>query len=135
MSGHDDSTMAKLDEVMQSAGLTGETLLYRQSLPEFLQPTEEEGVYTITANSDPSEALVDVYDQGHIILAVHIGPGLSFVESPSNEWEDADRTGVAVRLQDVLDQGGLIYPVESAITEGVWYLSLPEGGVRVAGVA
>jgi hypothetical protein len=38
---------------------------------------------------------------------------------------------VAVRLRDVLDQGGLLYPVESVITEPVWYLTLPTGRVRV----
>jgi hypothetical protein len=30
-----------------------------------------------------------------------------------------------------LDQGGRIYPVESVITSRIWYLTLPEGGVRV----
>jgi hypothetical protein len=133
MAEHDANTIAKLYEVMQSAGLTGDTLLYRESLPEFLRGTDEEGVYTLTGNSDPSEALIDVYDQGHVILAVHIGTGLSFVESSDNEWEESGRTRVAVRLQDVLDQGGLIYPLESAITEGVWYLTLPDGRVRVSG--
>ena len=135
MSGHDAGTLAKLHEVMQAAGFTGETLLYRQTLPEFLGGTDEEGIFTITGNSDPSEALIDVYDQGHVILAVHIGPGLSFVESAENEWQGSDRTAIAIRLQDVLDQGGLIYPVESAITEGVWYLTLPDGRVRVSGRA
>ena len=40
---------------------------------------------------------------------------------------------VAVRLGDVLAQGGLIYPVESVITEKVWYCTLPAGSIR-AGV-
>jgi hypothetical protein len=132
-SGHDASTVAKLDELMQTAGFSGETLLYRQSLPEFLQETGEEGVYAITGNSDPSEALVDVYAQGHITLAIHVGTGLAFVQSADNEWVDSGRTSIAVRLQDVLDQGGLIYPVESTITEGVWYLTFPDGSVRVTG--
>ncbi len=38
---------------------------------------------------------------------------------------------VAVRLGDVLDQGGMPYPVESVITEPVWYVTLPAGQVRV----
>jgi hypothetical protein len=118
---------------VSTAGFTGETLLYRQSLPEFLQGTGEEGVYSITGNSDPSEALIDVYAQGHITLAIHVGIGLTFVQSADNEWVDSVRTSIAVRLQDVLDQGGLIYPVESTITKGVWYLTFPEGSVMVTG--
>jgi len=132
MPEHDAGTLAKLDEVMRSAGFTGVTRLYRHTLPEFLADTDDPGVQTLTANSDPSESVVDVYAQGHVSVAVHIGPGLAFVESPNNQWQESGRTAVAVRLRDVLDQGGLIYPVETVITDRVWYLTLPEGSVRVS---
>ena len=65
------------------------------------------------------------------MLAQQIGPGLAFSESADHEWLDSGRTAVEVRLQDVLSQGGLIYPVESIVTDRVWYLTLPDGGVRV----
>jgi hypothetical protein len=116
---------------MTSNGLTGKTCLFRQTLAEFLEPLAVSGTYKISANPDPSEAIIDVYAGGHVGLAVHVGAGLAFVEWTDQDWTADDRVGVEVRLQDVLDQGGLIYPVESVITNKVWYLTLPEGGVRV----
>lgn len=38
---------------------------------------------------------------------------------------------VAVRLGDILRQGGLIYPVESVTVERVWYCTLPSDSVEV----
>jgi hypothetical protein len=122
---------AKINEVMETNGLTGESRFYRYTLPEFLEPREESGTFRISANPDPSEAVIDIYGGGHICLAAQVGPGLAFAESADNDWEEAERTGVAIRLQDVLDQGGRIYPVESIITGRVWYFTFPEGGVLV----
>ena len=36
-----------------------------------------------------------------------------------------DSVEVEVRLEDVLRQGGLVYPVESVSVERVWYCTLP----------
>ncbi len=72
-----------------------------------------------------------MYEGGHVALAAHVGPGLAFSEQRDNQWRDEGRVAVAVRLGDVLDQGGLPYPVESVITEPVWYVTLPAGRVRV----
>ncbi len=119
-----------LRELLSSRGLGRDSLLFRESLPDFLE-TDEAGVETLSANPDPSEAVVDVYEGGHVALAAHVGPGLAFSEQRDNQWRDEGRVAVAVRLGDVLDQGGLPYPVESVITEPVWYVTLPEGRVRV----
>ena len=116
---------------MAANNLGDESRLYRATLAEFLTPTARDGSYWITANSDASEALVDVYEGGHICVAGQKGPGLAFVEAPDNEWCTAERSCVQVRLRDVLDQGGLIYPVESVITSKVWFFTLPKGGVEV----
>ena len=116
---------------MQSNGFSGESRFYRSTLPDFITATDNPGIYLITANDDPSEAVVDVYSQGHICLAQQVGSGLAFSESEASEWREPGRTVVELRLQDVLDQGGRVYPVESVITERVWYFTLPEGGVRV----
>jgi len=110
------------------AGRVADKKFYRATLPEHLSPSDEPGVFQISAMVDPSEAVVDVYGQGHITLAQQIGPGLAFSESADHEWLESDRTAVDVRLQDVLDRGGLMYPVESVITDRVWYLTLPDGG-------
>ena len=126
---HDPEIAAALDELMEENRFTGETRFYRATLPNFLSSTDESGIFQMSAMSDPSEAVVDIYGQGHVTLAQQIGPGLAFSESADHEWLASDRTAVEVRLQDVLDQGGLIYPVESIITDRIWYLTLPEGGV------
>jgi hypothetical protein len=66
-----------------------------------------------------------------MILAEQVGPGLAFAESVDNEWRGEGRMAVEVSLKDVLDQGGLMYPVESIITDRVWYMTLPAGHVVV----
>jgi hypothetical protein len=120
-----------LKGLMDSYGLSKETLLYRSTLPEYLGEASQEEEFLLTANSDPSEAILSVYDDGHIWLATDMGPGLAFAESEDHEWHDSTRVNVVLRLQDALDQGGLIYPVESVITERVWYLTMPAGKVKV----
>jgi hypothetical protein len=122
---------AQLEELMQSNQLTVETRLYRYPLPEFVASTGDSGIVEISANDDPSEAVTDVYGQGHATLAVHIGAGLAFAESRDNDWRSAERHCVELRLGDALEQGGLIYPVESITTERVWYVTLPQGKIRV----
>jgi hypothetical protein len=42
-----------------------------------------------------------------------------------------DRVEVEVQLADILQQGGLVYPVESVTVERVVYCTLPEGAVTV----
>ena len=122
---------AKLKEWMRSNDLTAETRLYRHSLPEFVRATDEAGIAEITANEDPSEAVIDVYGQGHTTLAVHVGAGLSFAEASNNDWRSESRCCVELRLGDALDQGGLVYPVESITTERVWYVTIPQERIRV----
>jgi hypothetical protein len=128
---HDIEQIARLAELLKSNGFTGDSRFFRHTLPEFLSPTDEPGVDRLSANDDPSESVVDVYAGDHITAAVHLGPGLSFTESADNEWSDSNRVCVELRLQDVLDQGGRVYPVESIITSRTWYFTLPRGGVEV----
>lgn len=118
-------------KLMESNGFTGESCFYRYTLPEFLESLDEPGMLQISANPDPSESVINVYKDDHIWLAAQIGAGLAFAETAENEWKAAGRIGIEVRLQDLLDQGGLIYPVQSIITERVWYFTLPSGSVRV----
>ena len=120
-----------LDKLMSQHGLSGDTLLYRATLPEFLSTDEATDTVRVTANSDAPEAVIDVYGNGHVSGASQVGPGLAFTETQDNEWLAEDRRNVCARLQDVLDQGGLIYPVESVITDKAWYATLPSGTIRV----
>jgi hypothetical protein len=123
---------AILAETLEAHGLDRDTALYRETLEEFLQQDQSTGEWSISANPDPSEAVVDVYGGGHVTLAAQIGPGLAFTMHRRSEWVADDRVTVALRLGDALDQGGLVYPVESVITDTVWYVTLPEGRVRVS---
>jgi hypothetical protein len=120
-----------LDKLLSENGLTLESRFYRYTLPEYLEPGDDAGTHRLSANSEPSEAVIDVYAQGHMILAEQVGPGLAFAESVDNEWRGEGRMAVEVSLKDVLDQGGLMYPVESIITDRVWYMTLPAGHVVV----
>jgi hypothetical protein len=125
-----ESAAHKVEEILRDHGLSRDSMLYRESLETFVERNDA-GHETVTANADPSEAVVNVYEGGHVSLAAQIGAGLAFTERRDNQWREEGRVTVAVRLGDVLDQGGLLYPVESVITEPVWYVTLPAGRVRV----
>jgi hypothetical protein len=125
-----ESAADKVEEILRDHGLSRDSVLYRESLATFVE-RDDAGHETVTANADPSEAVVNVYEGGHVALAAQIGAGLAFTERHENQWREEGRVTVAVRLGDVLDQGGLLYPVESVITEPVWYVTLPAGRVRV----
>ena len=150
MSVHRDGpTQAALDKLLEEHGLAGDTRLYRETVRESLTPSDTPGMYRLPANATPVEAVVDVYGQGHLVQAQQVGPGLAFAESDLPDWQETmemralragrgtrgatpvDRVEVEVRLQDILGQGGLIYPVESVIVERVWYCTLPAGSVDV----
>ena len=128
---HPDQSRAVLEELMREHDFTGDSRFRRHTLAEFLEPTDEPGVFRLSANEDPSEAITDVYEGGHGKLAANVGPGLAFVPSAGEDWRSADRKLVEVRLQDVLDQEGRVYPVSSVTTEPVFYFTLPEGSVKV----
>lgn len=140
---------AVLDQLLADNGFTPETRLYREVLMETLSPTEAAGVYRLAANAAPSEAVIDVYGQGHLVQAEQVGPGLAFAQSTRPDWQEtmelrvlkagaatrehlaAGRMEVELRLGDVLAQGGLVYPVESVTVEKAWYCTLPSGSVTV----
>ena len=103
------------------------------------------------ANTMPSEAVIDVYGQGYLVQAEQVGPGLAFAESAAPNWQEtmemralregrgkrvpgSDAIEVEVILQDILNHGGLIYPVESVTVERVWYCTLPAESVHVRAV-
>jgi hypothetical protein len=145
-SGND--TPAALTRLLADSGLTPDTSLFREVVFSALVPTGTQGVFRIAANAHPSESVVDVYAQGHVVQAEQVGPGLAFAETARPNWQETmemramrlDRaTGalpdphveVEVTLDDILQQGGLIYPVESVTVERAWYCTMPSGHVDV----
>jgi hypothetical protein len=149
MSGQrDDATQKALDKLLAEHRLFAETPLYREAMRDALAPTEKPGVFRLRANPSPSESVVDVYGQGYIVQAESLGPGLAFAESDEPNWQEtmemralkstrtskalpADHVEVEIRLGEILQQGGLIYPVESVTVERAWYCTLPTGSVEV----
>jgi len=145
----DPATRAALDRLLADNALTPATRLYREVLMETLTPTDAPGLFRVAANAAPSESVIDVYGQGHMVQAEQVGPGLAFAQSTRPDWQEtmelrvlqagaatrehlaAGRIEVEVRLADVLEQGGLIYPVESVTVERAWYCTLPAGSVLV----
>jgi hypothetical protein len=149
----DAGTQAALDKLLTEHGLAADTRLYREATPEALTPTETPGVFRLRANAAPSESVIDVYGQGYTVQAEEVGPGLAFAETPRPNWQETMEmrtlkaghgpgaplqlppVEVEVRLQDVLSQGGLVYPVESVTVERAWYCTLPAEGIDVRPVA
>ena len=149
----DGTTQAALDKLLEEHGFASDTRLYREAVRDVLKPTDTPGAFRLPANATPSEAVVDVYGQGHLVQAEQVGPGLAFAESALLDWQETmemralrvgrgvldpplgDRVEVEVRLQDILRQGGLIYPVESVTVERVWYCTLPADSVEVREVS
>ena len=128
---HDAKTQEALEALLQSNGFTVDTRFFRSTLPEFLSPGSEADSLRIMANADSPEAAQDIYGSGHIVVAEQLGPGLALAEDRVNQWLSPERSLVEVRLGDVLAQGGLVYPVESVITEKAWFVTLPQEWVPV----
>lgn len=123
--------------------------MFREAERKSLSATGTPGRYRLAANSSPSESVIDVYGPGYVVQAEQVGPGLAFAESARAQWQDSvvlrtlraadvemllaseDRIEVEVRVEDILRQGGLMYPVESVEVEKAWYFTLPEGSVEV----
>ena len=145
----DEATQQTLDNLLREHRLSPDTALYREAMRDALTPTGTPGVFRLGANRTPSETVIDVYGQGYVVQAEQVGPGLAFAESTAPNWQEtmemrtlqatmerrasiqADHVEVEVRLQDVLDQGGLVYPVESVTVERAWYCTLPAGSIDV----
>jgi len=138
-----------LQRLLAENGLTPETPLYREVLSKHLRLTAVGGVLELAANPNPSESVIDVYGAGHTVQAAQVGAGLAFAWTPRGGWQETmelqvqqagertkemlslERMEVVVRLGDILDQGGLVYPVESVSIEKAWYCTLPSGSVNV----
>ena len=146
---HDDATRAVLSKLLAEHRLEPGTRLYREALRASLTATGTPGDYRLQANASPGESVVDGYGPGYVVQAEQVGAGLAFAETATPNWQEtmelralramgntleqsaADRVEVETTIEDVLRQGGLIYPVESVTTERAWYCTLPSGSVEV----
>jgi hypothetical protein len=144
----DATTQAVLLRLLEEYHLTGDTRLYRETERASLAATATPGVYRLAASAHPRETLVDVYGPGYLVQAEEVGAGLAFAESASPGWQEtkelralqaglnraateADHVEVEVRLGDLLERGGVMYPVQSVAVQRAWYFTLPSGSVEV----
>jgi hypothetical protein len=90
---------------------------------------------------------------GYLVQAESLGAGVAFAQTTMRNWQETvemrtmqagqagrppageDHIEVEVRLADILEQGGLMYPVESVTVERAWYFTLPNGSVEVREVS
>ncbi len=114
---------------LKEEGLTLDTVLYRCTLPEYL--VTDAGEHWIQANDSPTEMVVDSYGSGHTMMASEIGGGLAFTEELEDDYKLEGRVCVSVRLQDVKDQGGLLYKDVSSHVLSSYFLHLPKGRIQV----
>jgi hypothetical protein len=146
---HDTATAEALQRLLDDHALTPETRLYREARFSALARTDEPGVFRLDANVASVESVLDVYGQGYVVQAESVGAGLALAESARPGWQETVQlramriehapgggapdpvVEVAVRLGDVLEQGGLIYPVESVTVERAYFCTLPAGAVSV----
>jgi len=121
-----------LENVLEENKLNTDTTLYRFTSEKFLKKNTD-GTEVLTANDEPVEMVVDTYKgQGHVFIAKEIGPGLSFLTEPLNEYEREGRSCVSAKVGELLAQGGLLYKVTSLpayIT--AFFFTLPTGDVKV----
>ena len=144
----DEATQAILRRLLEEHHLSGDTRLYREAERASLAATATPGVYRLAASAHPRETLVDVYGPGYLVQAEEVGAGLAFAESASSGWQEtkelralqaglnpaaaeADHAVVEVRLADLLEHGGAMYPVQSVAVERAWYFTLPSGSIEV----
>jgi hypothetical protein len=146
----DEAKRSIMSRLLEENGLTGTSRLYREAERSSLAATGEEGVYRLDANDHPRESVLDVYGPGYIVQAEEVGAGLAFIDSASPNWQEtvemrtlrasqdaraaSNRVEVEVTVDEILSQGGLIYPVESVAVEKAWYFTLPAGSIEVRSV-
>ena len=145
-----EAARSALASLLKEHGLDSESRLFREAERTALESSGKQGTYRLAANAHPSESVIDVYaGPGYTVQAEEVGPGLAFAESTAPNWQETvqmrilrsgemetsqvggDRMEVEVRVGDILEQGGLMYPVESVEVERAWYFTLPAGSVEV----
>jgi hypothetical protein len=121
-----------LQQLMLEDNLTPDSEFYRYTKKSHIIE-HRDGSLTITANSNPPEMIIDLYDgQGHTFRADSVGQGLSFTTKEEQDYRTDETVSVKLKLKDILDQGGLIYKVIS-LPEYVkaYYFTIPSGKVKI----
>lgn len=127
-----DKQKEVLKDLLNEFHLKPESYLYRYTTEKYIEEDQVGGLY-LKAKDEPLDMVVDRYVGGyHVFIAHEIGRGLSFLSKPEKEYQIPGRICVKVKIQDVIDQGGLLYSVSSlpAFVKA-FFVTLPEGKVRI----
>ena len=121
----------KLRTLLNSEQLDQSSVLYRFTLPEFLDSSL--GNLRLSANPHATEMVEDFYESGHSMMAKHFGPGLAFTTGIEADFQAGEHILVSIRLGDALEQGGLVYPDVSSFAPNSksYFITLPEGSIAV----
>ena len=120
-----------LTAFMKENNLTPESKLYRYTSKDYLKELDDQ--YYLEAKTSPIDMVVDRYHGfWEVFIASEVGYGISFLSNREEEYERSDRICVELSLNDVLDQGGLVYSVTSLPAYiKAFFCTLPEGKVKV----
>lgn len=119
-----------LQTILEAEGLNANTTLYRYTNAHHLKK-DDNGDDFIEANPDSPEMVVDHYANGHLTSASDMGAGLAFALSKDSRFKTSERKCVSVKLGDILEQGGVVYKDESSGEPNSWYLTMPNGRVKI----
>jgi hypothetical protein len=129
------SDQQMLESMMKEYGISKDTILYRYQPPKYIE-IKSDGKSYILAKESPKEIVIDPYrGGGRSFQADSLGAGLAFTSSRVEEFGEEDKICLTVRLEDVLSQGGLIYPVISTPAYvRSFFLTIPDKKVEVTKV-
>jgi hypothetical protein len=119
-----------LNQLIDHDDLKDDTKFYRWTSVTHLSASND-GLYSLEARKEATEMVEDIYDQGHLIMAKYVGPGLSFTLSKNNDYADDSKVCVSITLKQFIEQGGLLFNDKSSHVEGAYFLMLAEGNFRV----
>ena len=120
----------KLRHFIKNEKLEDITSFYRWTSQSHLEKSNN-GKYLLEVRKEATEMVEDIYNQGHIIMAKNVGPGLAFTLSKNNSYASEDMVCVSIKLEDFLTQGGILYKDVSSHEEGSYFLMLQEGRLEV----
>jgi hypothetical protein len=117
---------------MKENKLTPETKLYRYTSKDYLKNID--GKLYLKAKKKPTDMIIDIYNgsSDNVFIASEMGQGISFLSIQEEEYESSGRVCIEIKIKDVLDQEGMIYPITSLPSYlKAFYCTIPNGLVKV----
>lgn len=116
-------------KVMEDNGLSPDTILYRVVDAKYVQEGQ------IIGNTDSMALIYDPYHQAGTMNASQLGvPSLNVSTLDPSGYAEQGYVKVSIRLGDVLEQGGRVYPDIGGVHMNSFVVTVPEGKVKVIAV-